>query len=56
MADLTLFVGLDVHEKTISVPMVEAATGAEARFYGTIARHHPGAVPQQRHPGQSRRP
>ena len=36
MADLTLFVGLDVHKKTISVAMVEAAAGAEVRFYGTI--------------------
>jgi transposase len=37
MTDLTLFVGLDVHKKTISVAMVEATTGAEVRFYGTIA-------------------
>src|SRR4051795_1698160 len=37
MTDLTLFVGLDVHKKTISVAMVEAPAGAEVRFYGTIA-------------------
>src|SRR5215208_1826425 len=37
MTDLTLFVGLDVHKKTISVAMAEATTGAEVRFYGTIA-------------------
>jgi hypothetical protein len=35
--DLTLFVGLDRHEKTISVAMVEAAAGAAVRFDGTIA-------------------
>jgi hypothetical protein len=28
MAGLTLFVGLDVHKKTISVAMVEATAGA----------------------------
>ncbi len=37
MTDFTLFVGLDVHKKTISVAMVEAAAGAAVRFYGTIA-------------------
>src|ERR1700676_5309837 len=37
MMDLTLFVGLDVHKKTISVAMVEGAAGAAVRFYGTIA-------------------
>ena len=37
MTDLTLFVGLDVHKKTISVAMAEATAGAEVRFYGTIA-------------------
>lgn len=37
MTDLTLFVGLDVHKKTISVAMVEAAAGAEVRFYSTVA-------------------
>jgi hypothetical protein len=35
MTDLTLFVGLDVHKKTISVAVVEAAAGAVVRFYGT---------------------
>src|SRR5437763_16215997 len=30
----TLFVGLDVHKKTISVAMVEATAGAEVRFSG----------------------
>ena len=34
--DLTLFVGLDVHKKTISVAIVETAAGAAVRFYGTI--------------------
>src|ERR1044072_1416704 len=37
MTDPTLFVGLDVHKKTISVAVVEAAAGAAVRFYGTIA-------------------
>src|ERR1700720_1196675 len=37
MTDLTLFVGLDVQKKTISVAVVEAAAGAVVRFYGTIA-------------------
>jgi transposase len=37
MTDLTLFVGLDVDKKTISVAMVEAAGGAAVRFYGAIA-------------------
>ena len=37
MTDLTLFVGLDVHKKTISVALVEGAAGAAVRFYGTIA-------------------
>jgi hypothetical protein len=43
MADLTLFVGMDVHKKTISVAMVEGSAGAEVRFYVRIptevARH-----------------
>src|SRR6056297_3103452 len=43
MMDTTLFVGLDVHKKTISVAMVEAAAGAQVRFYGTIA-NTPDAV------------
>jgi hypothetical protein len=42
MANLTLFVGLDVHKKTISVAMV-AAAGAEVRFYRTIA-HTPDII------------
>src|ERR1044071_1144312 len=37
MTDLTLFFGLDVHKKTISVALVEGAAGAAVRFYGTIA-------------------
>ena len=41
MTDLTLFVGLDVHKKTISV--AEATAGAEVRFYGTIA-NMPGTI------------
>src|SRR5712691_3180684 len=36
MTELTLFVGLDVHKKTISVAVVEAAAGAGVLFYGTI--------------------
>ena len=39
MTDLTLFVGLDVHKKTISVALVDAAASATVRFYGTIANH-----------------
>src|ERR1700676_4682570 len=37
MTELTFFVGLDVHKKTISVAVVEAGAGAVVRFYGTIA-------------------
>ena len=37
MTDLTLFIGLDVHKKTISVALVDAAASATVRFYGTIA-------------------
>ena len=37
MTDHTLFVGLDVHKKTISVALIDAAANAEVRFYGTIA-------------------
>jgi transposase len=37
MTDLTLFIGLDVHKKTISVAMVEGSAGAVVRFYGTVA-------------------
>ena len=36
MTDLTLFIGLDVHKKTISVALVDAAASATVRFYGTI--------------------
>jgi len=36
MTDVTLFVGLDVHKKTISVALVDAAASATVRFYGTI--------------------
>jgi len=36
MTDVTLFVGLDVHKKTISVAMVEGSAGAVVRFYGTV--------------------
>ena len=35
MTDLTLFVGLDVHKKTISVALVDAMVGAE----GALLRH-----------------
>lgn len=35
MTDNTLFVGLDVHKKTIAVALIEASAGAEVRFYGT---------------------
>ena len=37
MAENTLFLGLDVHKKTISAAIVESSAGAEVRFYGTIA-------------------
>jgi transposase len=37
MTDVTLFVGLDVHKKMISVAMVEGSAGAVVRFYGTVA-------------------
>ena len=37
MTDNTLFVGLDVHKKTIAVAVAEATAGAEVRFFGTIA-------------------
>jgi transposase len=33
----TVFVGLDVHKKTIAVATVEARASADVRFYGTIA-------------------
>ena len=37
MTDVTLFVGLDVHKKTIAVALVDGTAGADVRFYGTIA-------------------
>jgi len=37
MTELTIFVGLDVHKKTISVALVQAAPGAGVRFYRMIA-------------------
>ena len=37
MVENTLFLGLDVHKKTISVATVDSSAGAEVRFYGTIA-------------------
>jgi transposase len=43
MVDFTLFVGLDVHKKTVSVAMVEASASGAVRFYGTIA-NTPDAV------------
>src|SRR5208337_3970008 len=36
MTDNTLFVGMDVHKKTISVALADGAAGTEVRFYGTI--------------------
>ena len=37
MNDITMFVGLDVHKKTIAVATVEGRASADVRFYGTIA-------------------
>jgi transposase len=37
MTDITIFVGLDVHKKTIAVATVEGRASAEVRFFGTIA-------------------
>lgn len=34
--ETTIFVGLDVHKKTIAVATVEARASADVRFYGTI--------------------
>jgi hypothetical protein len=36
MTENTLFVGLDVHKKTVAVAIGESTSGAEVRFYGTI--------------------
>lgn len=36
MTENTLFVGLDVHKKTISVAIIGGGAGAAVRFYGTI--------------------
>jgi len=36
MSDTTIFVGLDVHKKTIAVATVEGRASAGVRFYGTI--------------------
>jgi transposase len=43
VSEHTLFVGLDVHKKTISVALVDDAAGASVRFYGTI-ENTPDAV------------
>ena len=32
MTDITLFVGLDVHKKTVAVALVDAAAGSAVRF------------------------
>ena len=37
MEEITTFVGLDVHKKTIAVATVEARASADVRFVGTIA-------------------
>jgi transposase len=37
MEEDTLFVGLDVHKKTIAVALVGAQAGAAVRFFGTVA-------------------
>ena len=37
MTEITMFVGLDVHKKTIAVATVEGRASADVRFYGTIA-------------------
>ena len=38
----TIFVGLDVHKKTIAVATVEARASADVRFYGTHCEHTSG--------------
>ena len=37
MTETTIFVGLDVHKKTIAVATVEGRASADVRFDGTIA-------------------
>ena len=37
MEEITTFVGLDVHKKTIAVATVEGRASADVRFLGTIA-------------------
>jgi hypothetical protein len=49
--DTTIFVGLDVHKKTISVATVEARASADVRFYGTIP-NTPGRRALQHHSGE----
>ena len=41
--DTTIFVGLDVHKKTIAVATVAAEASASVQFYGTIA-NTPAAI------------
>jgi hypothetical protein len=36
MTELTVFIGLDVHKKTISVATVEGSAGAAVQLYGTL--------------------
>ena len=43
VAENTLFLGLDVHKKTISVTTVDGSARAEVRFYGTI-ENRPDAI------------
>jgi hypothetical protein len=37
MNETTMFVGLDVHKRTIAVATVAGRAAADVRFYGTIA-------------------
>ena len=41
--ETTIFVGLDVHKKTIAVATVAAEASASVQFYGTIA-NTPAAI------------
>ena len=43
--DTTIFVGLDVHKKTIAVATVAAEASASVQFYGTIANSPAAIVP-----------